>query len=92
MTLLACLTILTLSSSGCGSQGPYLTLPKPPMPASPVLHSQPTPPPPPDGEKGIWFPLHDAGALKIYLDQLKGKCLEDDVIIDKGNEYLGRSE
>jgi len=58
------------------------------MPEAPVLHSQPTPPPPPAGEKGVWFPLADAGALKIYLDKLKGKCLEDDLVIDKGNEYL----
>ena len=76
-TLLACLTTLILSSS-CGSAGAYLTLPKPPMPEAPILHSQPTPPPPPAGEKGVWFPLADAGALKIYLDKLKGKCLEDD--------------
>jgi hypothetical protein len=33
---------------------------------------------------------HNAGALKIYVDKLKGKCLEDDVVIDKGNEYLGK--
>jgi hypothetical protein len=58
------------------------------MPVAPKLHSQPTPPPPPAGEKGVWFPLADAGALKIYLDKLKGKCLEDDVVIDKRNECL----
>jgi len=58
------------------------------MPEAPKLHSQPTPPPPPAGEKGVWFPLGDAGALKIYLDKLKGKCLEDDVAIERGNEYL----
>lgn len=61
------------------------------MPVAPVLHSQPTPPPPPVGEKGVWFSLPDAGALKIYIDKLKGKCLEDDIIIDKGNEYLGKT-
>ena len=58
------------------------------MPVAPKLYSQPTPPPPPTGEKGVWFPLPDAGALKIYVDKLKGKCMEDDVVIDKGNEYL----
>ena len=88
-TLLVCLTILIISSS-CSHQGAYLTLPKPLMPVAPVLHSQPTPPPPPAGEKGVWFPLTDAGALKIYLDKLKGKCLEDDVVIEKGNDYLKR--
>lgn len=31
---------------------------------------------------------HDAEALKIYVDKLKGKRLADDVIIDRGNEYL----
>jgi len=67
-----------------------LTLPKPPMPVAPQLHSRPTPPPPPAGQKGVWFPMGDAGTLKIYLDKLKGKCLEDDVVIDKGNEYLGK--
>jgi len=36
------------------------------MTAAPKLHSQPSPPPPPAGEKGVWFPLADAGALKIY--------------------------
>ena len=60
------------------------------MPVAPKLYSQPTPPPPPTGEKGVWFPLPDAGALKIYVDKLKGKCLEDDMIIDKGNEYLSK--
>ena len=58
------------------------------MPVAPVLHSQPTPPLPPVGEKGVWFPLKDAGALMIYLDKLKGKCREDDVVIDQVNEYL----
>jgi 6-phosphogluconate dehydrogenase (decarboxylating) len=58
------------------------------MPEAPVLHSQATPPPPPAGEKGVWFPLKDAGALMIYLDKLKGKCREDDVVIDRGNAYL----
>jgi len=58
------------------------------MPVAPQLHSRPTPPPPPDGEKGVWFPLADAGALKIYIEKLKGKCLEDDLIIDRSNEYL----
>jgi hypothetical protein len=86
-TLLACLTILIISSS-CSHRGAYLTLPKPPMPVAPVLHSQPTPSPPPAGEKGVWFPLKDAGALMIYLDKLKGKCREDDVVIERGNEYL----
>jgi len=32
--------------------------------------------------------MADAGALKIYLDKLKGKCREDDVVIDQGNAYL----
>jgi hypothetical protein len=36
----------------------------------------------------VWFPLKDAGALMIYLDKLKGKCREDDMVIDRGNEYL----
>ena len=58
------------------------------MPVAPVLHSQPTPPPPPAGEKGVWFPLPDAGALMIYLDKFKGKCLEDDLVIDQADEYL----
>ena len=58
------------------------------MPGAPVLHSQPTPPSPPSEEKGVWFPLKDAGALMIYLDKLKGKCREDDVMIDQVNEYL----
>ncbi len=55
-----------------------------------MLHSQPTPPAPPAGAKGVWFSLPDAGALKIYLDKLKGKCREDDVIIDRANKYLSR--
>ena len=88
--LLACLAILIISSS-CSHQGAYLTLPKPPMPVAPVLHSQPTPPPPPAGEKGVWFTMADAGALKIYLDKLKGKCREDDVVIDQVNEYLKKN-
>jgi hypothetical protein len=83
-TLLACLILLI----GCGTGKPYLTLPKPPMPEAPVLHSQATPPPPPAEEKGVWFPLKDAGALMIYLDKLEGKCREDDVVIDQVNEYL----
>lgn len=80
----ACLTLLI----ACGTSKPNLVLPKPPMPAPPVLHLQPTPPAPPAGAKGVWFNLPDAGALKIYLDKLKGKCREDDVIIDRANEYL----
>ena len=87
--LLACLTISIISSS-CAHQGAYLTLPKAPMPVAPKLHSQATPPPPPAEEKGVWFPLEDAGALMIYLDKLKGKCREDDVVIDKGNNYMKR--
>jgi hypothetical protein len=35
-------------------------------------------------------PLADA-ALKIYLDKLKGKCLEDDLVIDQVNEYLKKN-
>jgi len=58
------------------------------MPVAPKLHSQATPPPPPAGEKGVWFPLAGAGPQKIYLDKLKGKCREDDVVIDRGNAYL----
>jgi hypothetical protein len=58
------------------------------MPVAPQIHSQPTPPPPPADAKGVWFSLADAGALKIYLDKLKGKCAEDDMVIDKANEYL----
>jgi len=58
------------------------------MPVAPVLHSQATPPPPPADEKGVWFPLADAGALNIYLEKLRGNCLEDDLVIDEGNEYL----
>lgn len=26
--------------------------------------------------------------MMIYLDKLKGKCREDDVVIDQGNAYL----
>jgi 6-phosphogluconate dehydrogenase (decarboxylating) len=44
--------------------------------------------PPQASEKGVWFPLADAGALKVYLDNLKRKCQEDDVVIDQGNEYI----
>jgi hypothetical protein len=33
-------------------------------------------------------PFAEAGTLKIYLDKPKGKCLEDDLVIDKGNDYL----
>lgn len=58
------------------------------MPVAPELHSRATPPTPPAEEKGVWFPLKDAGALMIYLDKLKGKCREDDVVIERGNEYL----
>ena len=60
------------------------------MPVAPKLHSQATPPPPPAGEKGVWFPLADAGALRNYIEKLKGKCREDDVVIDRANVYLDK--
>jgi len=58
------------------------------MPVAPELHSVPTPPAPPADMKGVWMPLQDAGDLISYIHKLKGKCQEDDVIIDRGNEYL----
>ncbi len=88
--MLACLTTLIICNGCGGSAGGYLTLAKPPLPVAPKLHSQPTPPPPAAEAKGVWFPLADAGALKIYIGQLQGKCREDDVVIDKANEYLKR--
>ena len=76
-------------STGCCAGKPYLTLPKPPMPEAPVLHSQPTPPPPPADAKGVWFPLADAGALRKYIEELIGTVQECNVVIDRGKDSLG---
>jgi hypothetical protein len=58
------------------------------MPEAPILNSQPTPPPPPAGAKGVWFPLADAGALRKYIEELKGVARECHVVIDTANDYL----
>jgi hypothetical protein len=59
------------------------------MPEAPVLHSQPTPPPPPADAKGVWFPLADAGALRKYIEELIGTVPECHVVIDRGKDSLG---
>ena len=80
------LVFLLILTAGC-SKGIKINLPRPEIPAPPILKIEPLNHPQ-TGKPGVWFSLEDAGKEAKYREELIGEIKKGQVTVDKGNELL----